>query len=238
MQANEYLRAGNLKKAVQALNEQVRQNPLDPRVRTFLFELLCFAGEFDRCEKQLEFLAEGGRNAELGVLLYRAALSAERSRQKFFVDKQYENQHQPANSMAGTLNGKPFHQVSDADPRIGARLEVFLGGVYAWVPFQHITSVTIQEPKRLRDLIWTPALVHTADSFQGRDLGEVLIPVLSPGSWQHPDDSVRLGRVTVWDSQEDGTEVPFGQKLFSVDGDEVPILELRNLELGVAATAQ
>ena len=62
--------------------------------------------------------------------------------------------------------------------------------------------------------------------------------MLSPGSWQHSDDAVRLGRVTVWESQEDGTEVPFGQKLLSVDGDEVPILELRNLELGVAAAAQ
>ena len=238
MQANEYLRAGKLKEAIQSLNEQVRQNPLDTKLRTFLFELLCFAGEFDRCEKQLEFLAEGGRNAELGVLLYRATMAAERSRQQFFVDKQYENQHEPVNALAGTLNGKPFHQISDADPRIGARLEVFLGGAYAWVPLEHITSVTIQQPKRLRDLIWTPALVHTADSFQGRDLGEVLIPVLSPGSWQHSDDAVRLGRVTVWESQEDGTEVPFGQKLLSVDGDEVPILELRNLELGVATAAQ
>jgi type VI secretion system protein ImpE len=238
MNANEYLRAGKLKEAIQALNEQVRQNPLDTKLRTFLFELLCFAGEFDRCGKQLEFLGEGGRNAELGVLLYRAALSAEKSRQRFFADKEYENRHEPGNSLAGALNGKPFRQISDADPRIGTRLEVFLGGAYAWVPFQHITSVTIHEPKRLRDLIWTPALVHTADSFQGRDLGEVLIPALSPGSWRHSDDAVRLGRVTVWESQEDGTEVPFGQKLLSVDGDEVPILELRSLELGVAAAAQ
>jgi type VI secretion system protein ImpE len=238
MNANEYLRAGKLKEAIQALNEQVRQNPLDTQLRTFLFELLCFAGEFDRSGKQLEFLGEGGRNAEFGVLLYRAALSAEKSRQQFFANKEYESRHEPANSLAGTLNGKPFQQISDADPRIGGRLEVFLGGAYAWVPFEHITSVTIQEPKRLRDLIWTPALIHTADSFKGRDLGEVFIPVLSPASWQHSDDAVRLGRVTVWESQEDGSEVPFGQKLLLVDGDELPILELRNLELGVAAAAR
>ena len=136
MQANEYLRAGKLKEAIQALNEQVRQSPLDTKLRTFLFELLCFAGEFDRCEKQLEFLAEGGRNAELGVLLYRAALSAERSRQQFFVDKEYENRHEPANSLAGTLNGKPFHQISDADPRIGATPGSLLGGSLCLGPFR------------------------------------------------------------------------------------------------------
>lgn len=238
MQANEYLRAGKLKEAIQALNEQVRQRPLDRQLRTFLFELLCFAGEFDRGEKQLEFLSEGSRDAELGVLLYRAALSAERSRQRFFVDKEYENRREAAKPLAGTLNGKSFRQVSDADPRIGPRLEVFLGGAYVWIPFEHISSVTIPEPKRLRDLIWSPALVHTADSFQGRDVGEVLSPVLAPGSWQHSDDAVRLGRMTVWESQEDETEVPFGQKLLLVDGEEVPILELRDLELEVAAAAQ
>ena len=48
---------------------------------------------------------------------------------------------------------------------------------------------------------------------------------------------MRLGRVTVWEQQEDGVEVPFGQKMLLVDGEEVPLLELRNLELEVAAAA-
>jgi type VI secretion system protein ImpE len=237
MQATEYLRAGKLKEAIQATGEQVRENPLDPTLRTSLFELLCFAGEFERAEKQLEVLAQGGRTAEMGALLYRAALQAERARQQFFTEKQYLNQPATASARAGRCNGGSFLQISDADPRVGRRLEVFLGGGYMWVPFEHISSIVIQPPKRLRDLIWTPALVHTAESFKGTNLGEVLLPVLSPGTWQHPDDEVRLGRMTVWEPQDDGTEIPYGQKMLLVDGNEMPILELRNLELEVAAAA-
>jgi len=57
----------------------LRDNPTDTRRRIFLFELLCFAGEYDRAEKQLDVLAQSGPEAATGALLYRAALAAERT---------------------------------------------------------------------------------------------------------------------------------------------------------------
>ena len=237
MSPDEHLRAGNLKEAIAELNEQVRRNPLDTKLRTFLFELLCFAGDYGRCQKHLEILAHAGKEPEFGVLLYHAALHAEEERQRFFAEKQYQGRPEARESLSGLLNGRRFQRLSDQDPRIGARLEVFAAGSYMWVPFEHIAAITIQPPKRLRDLIWIPAQVQVTDSFQGRDMGNVFVPALSPGSWQHSDDSVRLGRLTIWESLEDGSEAPFGQKMLTVDDEEVPILELRNLELGVAAAA-
>jgi type VI secretion system protein ImpE len=237
MLANEWLQAGKLSEAIQELSEQVRKHPLDASLRAALFEALCFAGEYDRCEKQLDVLAQGGKTAELGALFYRAVLRAEKTRQQFFAGKEYLNQPQAGPMRAGRLNGSAFQGIGDMDSRIGPRLEVFLAGAYMWVPFEHVTSITVQPPKRLRDLMWAPALVRTAESFKGADLGEVLLPVLSPGSWRHADDQVRMGRVTVWDQQDDGEEVLLGQKMFVVDGQEVPILELRNLELEVVAAA-
>jgi type VI secretion system protein ImpE len=238
MKADEYLRAGNLKEAIQELNEQVRRNPLDIKLRTFLFELLCFAGEYDRCEKQLGILAQSDKDSQIGSLVYHSALHAERERQRFFAQKEYQERPEAKPSTTGFLNGRSFRGISDEDPRIGPRLEVFAAGSYMWIPFEHIASVTIQPPKRLRDLIWMPAEVQTADSFRGIELGSVFVPAISPGSCHHPDDAVRLGRLTIWETVEDGTEVPFGQKMLIVDDDEVPILELRSLELGVAAAAQ
>ena len=44
MNANELFRSGKLTEAIRALGEEIRQNPLDTKKRTFLFELLCFAG--------------------------------------------------------------------------------------------------------------------------------------------------------------------------------------------------
>ena len=58
MTATELYKAGKLSEAIQAIGAEVRENPTDVRRRTFLFELLCFAGEFDRAEKHLIVLAE------------------------------------------------------------------------------------------------------------------------------------------------------------------------------------
>ena len=74
MNAQELFRAGQLADALKALSAEVRDNPTDARRRTFLFELLCFAGEYERADKQLEVLGQAGPSSEIGVLLYRSAL--------------------------------------------------------------------------------------------------------------------------------------------------------------------
>ena len=84
MNPQELFRAGRLADAIKALSAELRDNPTDVRRRTFLFELLCFAGEYERADKQLEVLAQAGPQSEMGVLLYRSALFAERQRQDVF----------------------------------------------------------------------------------------------------------------------------------------------------------
>jgi len=232
MNPQELFRAGQLGEALRALSAEVRDNPTDSRRRTFLFELLCFSGEYERADKQLEVLGQAGPSSEIGVLLYRSALYAERQRQDLFARGEFPKRSDSAEpAVAGVFNGKPFSSFSDADPRIGGRLELFAAGNYLWLPLEHVASVHMEPPKRLRDLLWTPAAVRTTRSFKGAELGEVLLPALAPSSWQHADDAVRLGRATVWE-QADGfdEEVPFGQKMWLVDGEEIPFLELRSLE--------
>jgi type VI secretion system protein ImpE len=238
MNAQGLFQAGKLEEAVQALGAELRDNPTDVRRRTFLFELLCFAGDYQRAEKQLDVLASDGRAAEMGALLYRAALHAERIRQSIFEKKDYPlSGPEPDAPLSGTMNGKPFQFFSDADPRLGGKLEVFAAGDYLWIPLQHITSIEMQAPKRLRDLLWTPAIVRTGEAFKGKELGEVLLPVISPLSWKHSDDQVRLGHATDWQDDGEGNVIPLGQKLFAVDEDEVPILEIRKLEFAAAQAA-
>ena len=120
MRANELFRAGKLAEAIRELNEELRKVPTDTQRRTFLFELLCFAGDMDRAEKQLDILSQGGKNSELGAMLYRSALHAERERQTYFKDKAYLNHSAVlSDDRGGTLNGKPFKSISDSDERIG-----------------------------------------------------------------------------------------------------------------------
>ncbi|HEY3928411.1 MAG TPA: type VI secretion system accessory protein TagJ [Candidatus Koribacter sp.] len=232
MTAKELFQAGKLNEAIDALGAELRSNPTDSQRRTFLFELLCFAGLYDRADKQLDILAQGGRNAELGSLVYRSALNAEKARQEFFRKKDYElRAAAPVATMAGSINGKPFTSFEDADPRIGRRLEFFLGGAYMWMALSDVASLTLEAPKRLRDLLWAPAILKPAAGFRGIELGEVLLPVTTVFSFEAEEDSVRLGRETAWIEDESGKEIPLGQKMFLIDGEEVPLLELRSLEL-------
>ena len=69
MNAQELFKAGKLAEAISALNENLRKNPSDNKSRTFLFELLCFAGEYERVDKQLDLLEGAGKDAMLGALL-------------------------------------------------------------------------------------------------------------------------------------------------------------------------
>lgn len=238
MNAKQLFQAGKLDEAVQALVGEVRDHPTDASRRTFLFELLCFTGDYDRAEKHLDVVAQTGGNTELGALLYRAALNAERTRLETFQQKKYQlSGSDVAPSPPGTLNGSAFGSLSDADPRIGPRLEVFAAGAYMWIPFEHLASVEMGAPKRLRDMLWAPAVVHTGPSFKGVELGEVLLPALSPFSWQSPDDGVRLGRATAWSEDDLGEEIPVGQKMLLMDGEEVPFLELRSLTFALPSPA-
>jgi type VI secretion system protein ImpE len=231
--ARELFKAGKLEEAIEALNGEVRGNPTDVQRRAFLFELLGFAGNHERAEKQLDILSQENQQAAMGALLYRSALHADRTRCEMFERGDYPQGPAPP-TVAGTMNGEPFESLVDGDPRIGARFEVFAAGEYMWIPMEHVASVQMEAPTQLRDLLWAPALVQTGPTFRKLELGKVLLPVMTPLACRHPDEHVRIGRVTEW-TETDGVETPAGQKLFLVDGEEFPILELRNLEINTTS---
>lgn len=229
MTATELFQAGRLQQAIEALGDEVRNNPIDAKRRTFLFELLCFAGEYDRAEKHLSILADSSQSAGMGALLYRSALHAERTRQQMFAGRTFPMPHKVRSRSVGRAGafGRAF---GDADPRIGGALEVFVAGSYSWIALEQVARIEIPKPKRLRDLLWTPAIVTTTPEYKAMELGEVLLPVISPLSWQDEDDDVRLGRSTIWIEDETYGDIPLGQKLFVLDGQEIPILELEAIE--------
>ena len=233
MDALSLYRAGQLKPAIDALGDELRKNPLDTKRRTFLFELLCFAGEYDRASKQLDVLSDTSAETAAGAMLYRSALHAERTRQEMFAEDKLPMGTSHAAS-PGQLNGEEFAELSDSDPRIGANLEVFIAGSYTWIPFAYIESIETEAPKRLRDLLWLPAILTTTSDFRLQDLGEVLLPVVAPLSWKSADDAVRLGRSTVWEDDAKYGEIPMGQKSLLYGDAEEAFLQLRKLSFNHA----
>jgi type VI secretion system protein ImpE len=235
MNAQQLYQAGRLDEAMEALAAALRVEPGDVRSRTFLFELLCFAGQYDRAAKQLDIISDSSPEAGMGALLYRSALHAERSRQEMFANALIP-ETAPV-QVSGTLNGSRFTSLTDADPRIGPRLEVFAAGQYTWLPFAHLAELSVEQPKRLRDLLWAPARVKAGPKFQDFEFGEVIIPAVAPLSWKNAAWPVRLGHEVDWVELPDGREAPVGPKMLLVDEELVPILGIRELMIDAAGDA-
>lgn len=238
MSVQQLFQAGQLDEAIKALNAEVRDNPGDPKRRTFLFELLCFAGDYSRAEKQLDVLSQSGPQSEMGALLYRGALAAERTRHEMLENRDYPKSTggTPGLRVGVTINGRTFRALTDCDERIGETLEMFVAGRYMRIPFSLLSSIHIDPPRRLRDLLWLPATVRPSAAFQG-ELGEVLLPVLNPFSWRSADPAIRLGRATAWEADGNEEAQPKGQKMYLADEEEWPLLELRDVEFVVAQAA-
>ena len=220
--------SGRLEEAIAQLGNELRSQPTNVALRSFLFELLSFSGDYTRADKQLAALASAGPSAEAGVAVYRSALEGERIREHMFETGDFPKTATPP-SGSGTLEGVAFNGVVDGDARIGARLEVIAGGRYLWIPFAHLASVVIQPPTRLRDLRWLSARIATNGTVKNLELGEVLLPALTPAVWRNPDTELRLGRATDWAEQPDGEYAPIGQKVLRVDDRIVPLVDVREL---------
>ena len=230
-QARELYRDGKLTEAVSCLQLWLRDNPGDRNARSFLFELLCFAGEFDRARKQLVVLGESSGESHLGVAFYLAALSGEVERQAWYAAPE-PSAAPPPEILTGQWNGKDFSGIRDLDTRLGSKFEFLAAGKYHRLDFRNIRRVEFVAPIRLRDTYWRSAsLVFSAE--MGATEADILVPVLYPATFLFDDDQTRLGRTTDFALNETGEEVPCGQRVFLLGGEEVPIMDLQVLEMDV-----
>ena len=85
MDAKQLFQAGQLSAAIEAVTREVKAQPSDPQRRTFLFELLCFAGDFDRAQKQLDVISHQNSQAEWAASVYANLLEAERTRRRVYA---------------------------------------------------------------------------------------------------------------------------------------------------------
>jgi type VI secretion system protein ImpE len=265
MTASDLFHAGQLRAAIDAQVAKVKDRPTDRPARFFLFELFLFAGELDRARKQLDVLNYDDPGHTAAVEQYRCGLDSEATRRAVFAGtaqpkglttapdhvrqrlealpylargehaearKRLDEANANVPSLTGTLNGKPFTGLYDADERFGTVLEVFgTGGVYSWVPLEQIESITMNPPQNPRDLLWRPAHLVLTDGLEG----DVLLPGLYPGTHDHPDDGVKLGRATEWVGAEGEVARGAGGKLF-LTGDApvemIKILQIHRAEAG------
>jgi type VI secretion system protein ImpE len=133
-----------------------------------------------------------------------------------------------APAVAGSIDGKPFEWIADADQRTGPMLELILNGRYCWVPFHRIHSLQFEAPTDLRDTVWAPVQVQWSNGGEA----VALVPTRYPGSEASEDSAIRLARKTQWLSRGGGLEVGLGQRLLATDDSDHALLEVRSIKIG------
>lgn len=134
-----------------------------------------------------------------------------------------------APDVSGSLNGKPFAGLRDADDLFAGTIELFAQGNYFWVPVEQILALAANPPKFPRDLLLLPAKITLVDG----STGDVFLPALYPNSHLADDEAIKLGRATNWDGP-DGATRGIGHRVLLAGDDDVGILDLRELTLGDA----
>ena len=86
MDAKAYYQTGQLTEAIQAATASVKKNPMDAGLRGFLTELLMVNRDWERADKQLDFIGHQAPNAMAGVALWRQLIRAGQARDQFFSE--------------------------------------------------------------------------------------------------------------------------------------------------------
>jgi type VI secretion system protein ImpE len=259
--AERAVRDADLDAALRYLQEQVRHRPADAKLRIFLFQLLCVLGQWERALTQLNVAADLDAQALGMAQMYRDAVQCERLRAGVFAGQRSPlifgepsewlalliesllvtgtPRSQEATSLrarafeaaptsAGAVDGQPFEWIADADMRLGPVCEAVINGRYYWVPFERLTKVALEAPTDLRDVVWIPA--HFQFSNGGESVG--LIPTRYPGSEHAEDSQLRLARKTEWREVSPDVFTGLGQRQFSTDTGDHPLMDIRSITLG------
>ncbi len=125
----------------------------------------------------------------------------------------------------GTVDGKPFAWISDADARFGPMLEAVIDGGYHWLPLKHVAKLKLEAPSDLRDLVWMEGALTLAN---GGEFG-VLIHTRYPGAATAEDPALTLARRTDWSAMAPGQDRGEGQRMLATDQEDLSILDVREI---------
>lgn len=255
--AAELFQAGQLNEAIDAQLQAVRSAPLDSGRRTFLFELLSFAGQWDRADQQLAVMAQEGVEKGWGANVFQNLLAAERARQKVFAGlarpdvfldpPQYIVERWQALEKLG--QGQEAAAVALLQ-QSDATLPVVSGAIndqpVAGLRDADDLLAPILEVMLLRDYVWVPwsqvrELVvekptHPRDLLwtparlilSDGDERRAYLPTLYPGTGTAANDQLKLGRMTDWLVPDgEGPIRGVGQHLLVAGDKDFGLLEVR-----------
>ena len=245
---------------LQALKSEVRKGPRDPRLRTFLFQLFCITGEWDRALTQLQVVRDLDPAADPMVKTYQAAIRCEILREKVFRGERSPTVFGDpgdwvpllieANRLLATGEPGRAADLRDAAFGLAPTASVLIEGVRSdWVADADPRLGPIVEAVIEGRYMWVPFArvkyvrveppadlrdqVWMPARFTWTNDGEVvaLIPTRYPGSATSSDPLIQLARKTDWTELDENWSLPIGQRMLATDGGETALMDLRLLTL-------
>lgn len=262
--AEKAVRSGNPDEALTALQDAVRAQPGNSKLRVFLFQLLCVRGQWQRALNQLNVCAEMDAGALAMRECYRGPVECEALRQEVFNGKRSPMLFgEPEPWLALLIESLIRGGMGEAQASSKLRASAFdaapaTSGTIDGQPFEWIADADSRLGPVLEAVVnqryyWVPFSRLASVTFEPpadlRDFvwapvnlqfingGETpaMIPVRYPGSETSADGLIALARKTEWlELGGEGQFAGLGQRVLATDAGEYPLLQCKELKLGPA----
>ncbi len=266
MDARQLLRSGDPRAALEQLKQDVRKAPRDGALRTFLFQLFCVFGEWDRAVTQLSVAGELDPLAVPMMQTYRATIRCELLRARVFAGTRTPTVFgDPEPWMSLLLEANRVLAAGRGAEAAGLRDAAFeqapaATGTIDGQPFEWIADADPRLGPILEAIVegkyyWVPfTRLQALDIEPPADLrdqvwmpahfvwsngGEAFgfIPTRYPGSELQEDSSLALSRRSEWQEHGDGWFLGLGQRMLASDTGEFPLMDVRHIEITAPAEA-
>ena len=262
--AAELFKAGELDRALEALQAEVRRSPGDSRLRAFLAELLFVLGQWDRAVTQLDVLGKLDAAALPMVHACRAAIHCESERRAVFSGLRTPLVFgEPPAWIALLVQALALDRDGHVQNAAALREEAFAaaepvagtlnGAPFAWLADADSRLGPVMELFLDGKYYWAPVqrirrvtfeapqdardLVWAPGQFTWENGGQAVafVPVRYVGSEDIPDVALRLGRKTEWRELSEASYAGAGQRVLATDVEELGLLDVRELSIGEGA---
>jgi type VI secretion system protein ImpE len=258
--AEQSLKGGDPVRALAQLQEQVRAKPADPKLRVFLFQLLCVLGQWERALNQLSVASGLDPGALAMAQTYGDAVRCEAIRDEVFDGKKSPMIFgQPDQWLALLIESLLVAARGEQDRSQDLRARAFDeaptsqgdidGKAFTWIADADSRLGPVLEAVINGRYYWVPFsrlmkiqleppedlrdMVWTAAHLQFENGGEsvALIPTRYPGSEAAGDGLIALARKTVWEEIGPDMHRGLGQRILTTDADDTPLMEVRTISL-------
>ena len=258
--AEQSLKAGDPVAALAHLQEQVRAKPADPKLRVFLFQLLCVLGQWERALNQLDVASGLDPEAVAMQKTYGDAVRCEAVRDDVFDGKKspmifgqpdqwlallIESLLVAGRGEAGQsqeLRARAFDEAPTSQGEIDGR-------PFAWIADADSRIGPVLEAVINGRYYWVPfSRLNKVEIEPPEDLRDIvwmparlqfenggesvaLIPTRYPGSEKAGDGLIALARKTVWEEIAPDMHRGLGQRIIATDADETSLMEIRAISV-------